>query len=419
MHIYFSGIGGVGLGPLAEIALDAGYTVSGSDAKESSFTEQLRERGVSINTDQSGAFLGAVHQSHPIDWFVHTSALALDHPELGVAGELGIRITKRDEMINQLLTDHELKMIAIAGTHGKTTTTGMMVWVFQQLGIPVSYSIGTEISFGASGHYEPGSQYFIYECDEYDRNFLHYSPYLTLITSIDYDHPDSYPTQHDYTEAFNTFLGQSQQAILWQHDTVIDITPPSSAWVLGDHEVIQLPLAGQHNRANASLVLKACEYLSLGTPDTIQQALTSFPGTARRFERLADNLYTDYGHHPVEIAATLQLARELNDHVVLVYQPHQNTRQHTIRSAYTTCMDLAEQIYWLPTFQSREDLHLPTLTPEQLTERLTHRERVVHADMNPALWQAITEARAAGKLVLCMSAGTLDGWLREQLANNS
>jgi UDP-N-acetylmuramate--alanine ligase len=141
----------------------------------------------------------------------------------------------------------------------------------------------------------------------------------------------------------------------------------------------------------------------------------SFPGSSRRFERLADNLYTDYGHHPVEIAATLQLARELSDHVVLVYQPHQNTRQHTVRSSYTTCMEQAEEIYWLPTFQTREDSQLPILTPEQLIERLTNKDNVIISDLNDELWQHIQAARANGKLVLCMGAGTIDGWVRQQL----
>lgn len=416
MNIYFSGIGGVALGPLAQIARDAGHTVIGSDPNSSLTTKELESEGIAISNDQSGRFLADCHEKTPIDWFVYTSALTTDHPELEWAKHLDIpRITKRNELIDHLLQEKELKMIAIAGTHGKTTTTAMMVWAFQQLGIPVSYSIGTTLSFGPSGKYAEGSEYFIYECDEFDRNFLHFSPYLSLVTSIDYDHPDSYPTQADYTGAFSQFLGQSGQVVMWAHDTVLSIEVPRTAWILNDSEVATIPLAGAHNRANATLVLKGLEYAEIGPLDDARAALANFPGSARRFEKLADNLYSDYGHHPVEIGATLQLARELSEHVVLVYQPHQNVRQHQVKGAYTSCMQLAETIYWLPTYLTREDPNLATLTPQELTEKLKNRESVVYAELNDALWQHISEARAAGKLVLCMGAGTIDGWLRQQL----
>ena len=418
MNIYFSGIGGVALGPLAEIARDAGHTVIGSDTSASLVTAQLAASGVTIGTDQSGKFLSDCHEQTPIDWVVYTSALSQEHPELEWAKQLGIaRITKRNELIDYLLQDNNLKMIAIAGTHGKTTTTAMMVWAFQQLGIPVSYSVGTTLSFGPSGKYTPGSEYFIYECDEFDRNFLHFSPHLSLVTSIDYDHPDSYPTQADYTGAFTQFMAQSGQVIMWARDTTINVTVPGSAWLLNDGEVVDIPLAGAHNRANATLVAKGFEYLEISDEASAAAALSTFPGSNRRFERLADNLYSDYGHHPVEVAATLQLAREGSDHIVLVYQPHQNTRQHQVRSGYTSCMELAEQIYWLPTYLAREDASLATLTPQELTENLKNRDSVVYADLNDELWQHINEARSAGKLVLCMGAGTIDNWLRDKLAS--
>lgn len=204
---------------------------------------------------------------------------------------------------------------------------------------------------------------------------------------------------------------------MWKRDTVINVTPPRGAWCLNDDEVMPFAVPGAHNRANATLVAKACEYLKLNHPDIVQTALESFPGTARRFERLESNLYSDYGHHPVEIAATLQMARELSEHVVLVYQPHQNTRQHQVRSGYTTCMELAEEVYWLPTYQTREDPNLPILTPESLTERLSNRSAVNYAQMDDELWRHIEQARASGKLVLCMGAGTIDSWLRSRLAS--
>ncbi|HEV7952127.1 MAG TPA: Mur ligase domain-containing protein, partial [Candidatus Saccharimonadales bacterium] len=328
MNIYFSGIGGVGIGPLAEIAHDAGYTVQGSDATEGILTRELRGRGIAIAIGQDGEFLLACHNQTPIDWFVHTSALPDNHPELVLARQLGIKTAKRDELLAQIIQEKNLKLIAVAGTHGKTTTTGMMVWVMQQLGMPVSYSVGSTLSFGPSGKYVPGSQYFVYECDEFDRNFLHFTPHLSLITSIDYDHPDTYPTETSYLAAFHEFITKSDMTIMWKTDGDHVHSDENTGWILGDDEVMDIRVPGAHNRRNATLVAKAVEYLQAGDHDKAITALQSFPGTDRRFERLDDNLYSDYGHHPVEIAATLQMARELSDNVVLVYQPHQNVRQH-------------------------------------------------------------------------------------------
>lgn len=415
MNIYFSGIGGVGLGPLAEVARDAGHAVLGSDMHEGLVTAELTKAGVPVSTDQSGAFLQQNHAVTPIDRFIYTAALPADHPELLTAQRLGIPTAKRDELLVEIVREKHLKLIAVAGTHGKTSTTGMMVWVMQQLGVPVSYSVGTTLPFGPSGRYDPHSEYFVYECDEYDRNFLHFSPYVALLPSIGYDHPDTYPTQADYTAAFNQFLAQTRHAVMWHRDTLMHINPPASATVLHDDEVENFEIAGAHNRANATLVAKACEHLGIGDPATVRSAIESFPGVSRRFERLSDSLFSDYGHHPSEIRATLQMARELSAHVVLVYQPHQNTRQHKVRGAYTSCMKDAEKIYWLPTYLSREDPNLPVLTPQELTERLANKEAVTYTQLDDTLWQAISEHRANGHLVLFMGAGDIDAWARTRI----
>jgi UDP-N-acetylmuramate--alanine ligase len=144
--------------------------------------------------------------------------------------------------------------------------------------------------------------------------------------------------------------------------------------------------------------------------------LGEFPGTDRRFEKIGDNLYSDYGHHPNEIAATLQLARELSDHVVLVYQPHQNRRQTRIKDMYSDQFELADTTYWLPTYLSREDPDEPVLSPETLISHLTNKETVHIAELNDDLWNTIEQARSEGKLVLCMGAGTIDSWVRERNA---
>jgi UDP-N-acetylmuramate--alanine ligase len=412
MNIFFSGIGGVGIGPLAEIAADAGFQVQGSDTSKSLIINELQNRGVAIEIGQDGSFLQAVHDDTPIDWFVYTAALPENHPELVLARQLGIKTAKRDELLAYIIKEKNLKLIAVAGTHGKTTTTGMLVWTLQQLGVPMSYAVGTTLSFGPSGKFDPDSEYFVYECDEFDRNFLHFSPYLSLVTSIDYDHPDTYPTEQNYLDAFQEFGNKSQQLIAWQSQHGELFANHPDAWLLD--ATIDVSLPGEHNRRNATLVLKAIE--KLGLPGDTQSAVERFPGTDRRFEKLSDNLYSDYGHHPIEIAATLQLARELSDHVVLVYQPHQNVRQHEIKDQYTNQFELAEEIYWLPTYLSREDPNQAILTPEELIQNITNKDSVKVADLGDELWNAIEKARSAGKLVLCMGAGTIDGWVRDRLA---
>lgn len=418
MRVYFSGIGGVGIGPLAEIARDGGYDVVGSDKQESFVTRELSDSGIDVLIGQDGSQIDNAHQQQPIDWFVYTSALPPDHPELAFAREHGIKASKRDDFLAHFIAEKNLKLIAIAGTHGKTTTTGLFCYATKQLGIPLSYSVGTTLSWGQSGMFDNASDYFVYECDEYDRNFLHFEPFLSIITALDHDHVDIYPTPKDYQDAFIKFLQQSTYSIMWERDKHYlgdDFDVDMEAY--NDHmDLSHITLPGDHVRHNAFLVERALQRLF---PDishrAIVEAINGFPGTSRRFEKLADNLYSDYGHHPAEIAATLQLAREVNDQVVLVYQPHQNTRQHDIRDQYTECMSLADQIYWLPTYLTREDPNLPVLTPEELSKTLVNKDSVHIAEMNQALWTSIETARANGKLVICMGAGTIDSWVRSQL----
>ena len=412
MNIYFSGLGGVGIGPLIEIARDTGHTIMGSDLGETLVTEKLRDQGISVNIGQDGTFLRASHEATPIDWFVYTAALPADHAELLLAHELGMRVSKRDEFLAYIIQEKDLKLIAIAGTHGKTTTTGMMVWMMQQLDIPISYSVGATLSFGPSGKFDPASEYFVYECDEYDRNFLNFKPFLSLITSIDYDHPDTYPAESEYTAAFHQFITQSDHTIMWQSDANYIQGDIVNSWILD--ETMDLPLAGDHNRRNATLVMKAAEYLSVAKDGEAAAALSSFPGTDRRFEKIGENLYSDYGHHPKEIAATLHLAREISDHVVLVYQPHQNRRQTRIRNDYVDQFELADETFWLPTYLSREYPDEPILGPAELIENLTNKSTVTVAEFNDELWDMIQKHRANGALVLCMGAGTIDNWVRQR-----
>ena len=161
-------------------------------------------------------------------------------------------------------------------------------------------------------------------------------------------------------------------------------------------------------------MLKALEYLDFEGIQDYQTILEQFPGTFRRFEKLATNLYSDYGHHPNEIAATLQMASELSNNIVLVYQPHQNVRQHEVKDMYTAeVFAHAKKVYWLPTYQSREHPELEILTPEELSKNSG--DTVTIANLNDELWSNIKTELSANSLVLCMGAGSIDRWVRQQL----
>jgi UDP-N-acetylmuramate--alanine ligase len=157
MHIYFSGIGGAGIGPLAQIAKQAGYTVSGSDKQDSQYISYLKKHGITdIHIGQSDKAIATVHDKNPIDWFVYSSSVTIENPnapELVFCREQSIKTSKRDELLNQILSDKNLKLIAIAGTHGKTTTTAMTTWLLKQLGEPVSYLLPAKTSFADMGEY--------------------------------------------------------------------------------------------------------------------------------------------------------------------------------------------------------------------------------------------------------------------------
>ncbi len=424
MRIYFSGIGGVGIGPLAMLALDAGFSVSGSDLQESEMTKHLQARGVTIYFGKDESNISQLHtELDPIHWLVHSSAIPSDHPELVFAHDHGIQTSKRDGFLNMFLKGKNLELVAIAGTHGKTTTTAMITWLFRELDQQVSYSIGTTVGFGPSAQYQVGARYFIYECDEFDRNFLHFQPYISTITSIDYDHPDTYPTQSEYQAAFKQFITQSQHTLLWDQAVQYMGLPAQetiTVFNMAQSNLEAIALPGKHMRANAWLAAQTvAKLLPDQNIEVLQGMLANFPGTTRRFEQLSENIYTDYAHHPVEIAATIAMAKELNSNVVVIYQPHQNIRQHEIvrEDAYNHCFEGTQVVYWLPTYLSREDPQLEILSPTQLMITTSPGTQTEYSEMNESLWQKILAHQKSGDLVLCMSAGDLDPWLRAQVAN--
>lgn len=427
MHIYFSGIGGTGIGPLALVAKQAGYHVSGSDKQASNYTTYLTEQGIdSIRIDQSYEAIAAAHAKKPIDWFVYTSALPMenpDAPELRFCADNGIKYSKRDEFLNKLLADKEQKLIAIAGTHGKTTTTAMMVWAMQELGIPISYILPAKTSFAQMGQFNPNSTYFVYEADEFDRNFLSFEPHMSVITGIDWDHPDIYPTQDEYNAAFTTFIQQSSQVVAWSQDVSrIGAQETATLHVLNESDPAinqAMSLPGMVNRLNAWQVAHTIARLTDTSIDALIAILNQFPGVSRRFECIVPGLYSDYAHTPPKIRGALQLGHETaGENLIVVYEGLHNTRQHFIKDELATLFEGVKQLFVVPSYLAREDTSLALWSPEDIIDQMS-RDTVAHAqaaELNDELRESITSHIANGDIVLCLTAGgggSLDEWLRQ------
>ena len=430
MHIYFSGIGGTGIGPLALVARQAGYEVSGSDKQHSLYIGHLKQNGVTdIHIGQTQEAIARVHDAKPIDWFVYTSALPLenpDAPELQFCRAQGIKTSKRDELLNQVIADKHLKLIAVAGTHGKTTTTAMTVWLFKQLGLPFGYILPAKSSFAEMGACEPDAEYFVYECDEFDRNFLSFEPTLSVITGIDWDHPDIYPTREDYNAAFREFLEQSERSVLWQTDADrLGLQPSDRQTVLDEADpaiTALLTLPGLVNRQNAWLIARALQPVVDRPQGELVAVLNRFPGVSRRFEEITPGLYSDYAHTPPKIRGALATAHEVaGENVVVVYEGLHNTRQHFIREELHNLFDGVKKLYIVPSYLAREDESLKLLTPDDLKLLTSTETRALTepAALDVQLRQAIVRHLSAGDTVLCLSAGgggSLDEWLRREFA---
>lgn len=430
MNIFFSGIGGAGLAPLCLLAQDCGFEVSGYDALENLHTEMLRKSGIQVTVQHTPIDLNTIHKVKPIDWIIGTSALAPNHPHIQWAADNHIRYSKRDGLINEIVKLKKLKMIAVAGTHGKTTTTAMLVWILKNMGIPCTYLIGSNISFGPAAEYQKGSSFFVFEADEFDKNFLHFNPFISVIPSLEYDHPDTYVDNEDYNAAFHTFFEQTEQLVI-APETILqegNYNSTTDFVGVGIHDASSVSLLGEHNRMNAALaleVIKTIQYGNNALPESeLIEIVSKFPGTQRRFELLNERLITDYAHHPSEAKVTIQMAREymsdthIENKLIVVFQPHQNLRQYDqdIKNGYKTAFQDADELYWLPTFLSREDPTLRILEPKELAP-LTAFTHI--CKMDSLLLLDLQNHAKKGDVILVMGAGSVDTWIRTHAAEIS
>lgn len=422
MHIYFSGIGGAGIGPLAQVAQGAGYDVSGSDQQDSQYVAYLKKHGIKdIHVGQSREAIAALHERRPIDWFVHSSAVPADHPELQFCREQNIKTSKRDELLNLILQEQNLKLIAIAGTHGKTTTTALVTWLFKQLGEPVSYLLPAKTNFAEMGEFNPESRYFVYEADEFDRNFLAFEPAISLITGVSWDHHEIFPTREDYQAAFREFISQSEHTYIWSEDAAyLGLADSDAVHVLDTSEprIKDITLLGAYNRLDAWLAAQAVHRATGESAIKLVGHVNRFPGLSRRMEQIVPNLYSDYAHTPEKIRGAMSVATEMasanGQKLAVVYEPLTNRRQHYMLDDYGDCFKGADKLYWIPSYLAREDPDQRIIPPAELISHLEDPSFAEPLERDDTLQHTIQKHLDAGDMVVCMAGGgggSLDDWL--------
>jgi UDP-N-acetylmuramate--alanine ligase len=431
MHIFFSAIGGAGIMPLALIAHQAGYEVSGSDKHTSEYITYLKNHGIkNIYIGQNLEDISKLNRKQPIDWYVYSSAVAIENPnspEMKFCRENGIKMSKRDELLNLIITERKFKLIAIAGTHGKSTTTAMIVWLFKELGIPLSYSIGAKISFGETGEYDKKSEYFVYEADEFDRNFLSFEPYISVISGVSWDHHEIYPTREEYQKAFVDYISQSKSTILWQEDQLYLELEDSTSLIVENSQnlhINEIKLDGQYNRLDAYLAVRCLHQVTKEPLNKLISIINKFPGLKRRMEEIIPNLYSDYAHTPEKIqggmSVALEMANKKHQEVIVVYEPLTDRRQHYIKNDYKNSFAGAKTVYWLPSYLAREDPNQSVISPEELISYLDDPSIAIPMERDGRLKEIIQKHLDQGEMVVGMNgggSGSLDEWLRKEFTS--
>ena len=272
-----------------------------------------------------------LHRKNPIDWYVYSSAVAIENPnspEIKFCKDNDIKMSKRDELINLIIKERRLKLIAVAGTHGKSTTTAMIIWIFKELGLPISYSVGAKMNFGEMGEYNKASEFFVYEADEFDRNFLSFDPYISVITGVSWDHHEIFPSREDYQKAFIEFIEQSKHTIVWGEDHDYLGLEDSSKIIVENSQnlhINKITLDGQFNRLDAYLAVRVLHELTREPVDNLIPIINKFPGLKRRMEQIIPNLFSDYAHTPEKIQGAMSVALEMaskkHQRVVVIYEP--------------------------------------------------------------------------------------------------
>ena len=447
-HVHFVGIGGAGMSGIAEILHNLGYTVSGTDIADSPVLRRLQSMGIHTRVGHDAQHISGA------DAVVTSTAVQADNPEVVEAHRKWIPVVPRAVMLAELM---RLKQgIAIAGTHGKTTTTSLVASVLAQAGLDPTFVIGGRlISAGANAKLGSG-EYIVVEADESDASFLNLNPIMSVVTNIDADHMETYG--HDFgrlKQAFIEFLHRMPfygAAVLCADDPVLqsifpEVSRPITSYGMSDnaqvraHDVradgsrmrfrvtrsngitlpdldIVLNLPGMHNVRNALAAVSIAVELNL--PDeAVVKALAEFKGVGRRFQNHGElpaqsgghyTLIEDYGHHPVELAATIEAARGAfaGRRLVLAFQPHRYTRTRDCFEDFVQVLRLAD-VVWLTEVYAAGEAPIAAADGRALAHalRVAGQQALVFAQDLSQLESLVQEQAQDGDVVMCMGAGSI------------
>ena len=444
-RVHFVGIGGIGMSGIAELLTNLGYGVSGSDARRSTLTDHLATLGVTVHVGHAAAHVGDA------DVVVYSAAVRPDNPELVNARSRRIPVIPRAEMLAELM---RLRFgIAIAGAHGKTSTTSMIALVLERAGLDPTAVIGGRLSaFGSNARLGQG-EYMVAEADESDRSFLKLSPSVAVMTNIDREHMEAYGSFEDLEQAFVDFANKvpfygavvacaddralarilprlTRRVITYGIDAsdatvgAVDVVlegfgstcavvrrTESSTETLGS---LTLAIPGRHSVQNALAAVAVG--LELDVPFArIAQALAQFQGAERRFERRGViggvTVVDDYGHHPTEIAAVLAAARAVKARrIIVAFQPHRYTRTRDLMAEFVDVLAQPDEVVLTDIYAASED-PIPGITLDALATAVNaRRERPVHVVRRvDEMVQVVADIARSGDLVLTLGAGSISG----------
>jgi UDP-N-acetylmuramate--alanine ligase len=410
-RVHFVGIGGIGMSGLARLFLHEGKEVSGSDGKETPLTQALAKEGATVTYDQV-----AENIVSEINLVVYTEAMPHDHPELEAARRQGIKTVNYFEALGMVANEYYL--IAVAGTHGKTTTTAMLIDIFEEASFDPSAIVGSLRSKTHSNYRAGKSKYFIVEACEYRRDFLTLNPDVLVITNIEHEHVDYYKDLESVQQAFREFaLKVPEDGAIITNITDGAITPVLaglSCTIMDYRQSLDLSLKlrqpGLHNRLNAAAASSAARFAGI-EKGVINEALENFAGTARRFEYKGDcnnaPVYDDYAHHPTEIAASIAGARELypDKKLTVVFQPHTYSRTQELFDDFVKVLAKADRAILVPIYAARKEEGY-TKTSEDIVASLRNEGIAAeHFMTQEAAALAIKESVTGDDAVLVMGAG--------------
>ena len=367
--LHFVGIGGAGMSGLALVSKALGAEVSGSDRAESSYLERLRAAGIEpvIGHD-------AAHVPEGADVVVST-AIPESNPELARARELGLRVLHRGDLLAEVAVLK--RSIAVAGAHGKTTTSGMLAHVLRATGRDPAFVIGGELRAAGTNAAWGEGDWIVVEADESDRSFLKLAPEVAVVTNIELDHHTTYASETELRQAFDEFAAKAGEVIAWADAPIeratrrfaidaemregpdpLELVPGGSRFHVGGIPV-ELRVPGEHNVLNALAALAAAEAAGVPLAEAAA-ALAGFSGTGRRFEPRGSTasgarIFDDYAHHPTEVRATLEAARTLDARrVVAVFQPHLYSRTQHLAKQFGEALAIADAAMVVDIYPARE-----------------------------------------------------------------